>query len=39
LETASNEIRRPFTQAALLEKAALLLEKREVSEAATSSSV
>jgi CheY-like chemotaxis protein len=38
LETASNEIRRPFTQAALLEKAALLLEKREVSEAATSSS-
>jgi len=38
-ETASNEIQRPFTQAALLEKAALLLEKREVSEAATSSSV
>jgi PAS domain S-box-containing protein len=39
LETASNEIRRPFTQAALLEKAAMLLEKRGVSEAATSSSV
>jgi len=39
LETASNEIRRPFTQAALLEKAAQLLEKRGVSEVATSSSV
>jgi hypothetical protein len=39
LETSSNEIRRPFTQAALLEKAALLMEKRGVSEAATSSSV
>ena len=38
LETASNEIRRPFTQAALLEKAAQLLEKRGVSEAAISSS-
>jgi two-component system, cell cycle sensor histidine kinase and response regulator CckA len=39
LETASNEIRRPFTQAALLEKAAQLLEKRGVAGAATSSSV
>lgn len=38
LETASNEIRRPFTQAALLEKAAQLLEKRGVSQAAISSS-
>ena len=39
LETASSEIRRPFTQAALLQKAASLLEKRGISEAATSSSV
>jgi two-component system, cell cycle sensor histidine kinase and response regulator CckA len=39
LETASNEIRRPFTQAALLEKAALLLDKKGASEVATSSSV
>lgn len=39
LETASNEIRRPFTQAALLEKVEQLLEKRGISEAATSSSV
>lgn len=39
LETASNEIRRPFTQAALLEKTAQLLEKRGVSGVATSSSV
>jgi len=38
LETASNEIRRPFTQAALLEKAALLLRKREAAEAAATSS-
>jgi two-component system cell cycle sensor histidine kinase/response regulator CckA len=37
LETASNEIRRPFTQAALLEKAAQLLEARGVAGAATSS--
>jgi two-component system, cell cycle sensor histidine kinase and response regulator CckA len=35
LETASNEIRRPFTQAALLAQAARLLEKRSVG-AATS---
>ena len=39
LETESNEIRRPFTQAALLEKTARLLEKYRVSAAATSSSV
>jgi two-component system cell cycle sensor histidine kinase/response regulator CckA len=38
LETASNEIRRPFTQAALLEKAAQLLVNRGVAGAATSSS-
>jgi CheY-like chemotaxis protein len=37
LDTAPNEIRRPFTQTALLEKAAQLLAKREVAEAATSS--
>lgn len=36
-ETASNQLRRPFTQAALLEKAAQLLEKHPVAEAATSS--
>jgi hypothetical protein len=39
LKTASNQIRRPFTQAALLEKAAQLLEKRGVFKAATSSLV
>ncbi len=38
LETASSEIRRPFTQVALLEKAAGLLAKRGALEAATSSS-
>ena len=38
LETAANEIRRPFTQAALLEKASQLLEKRDAAEAAISSS-
>jgi CheY-like chemotaxis protein len=36
-ETASNEIRRPFTQAALLEKAAVLLDKHRAASAATSS--
>lgn len=38
LENASNEIRRPFTQAALLQKAAQLLAARERADAATSSS-
>jgi CheY-like chemotaxis protein len=38
LETASNEIRRPYTQAALLDKAAILLEKRGVAGVATTSS-
>jgi two-component system cell cycle sensor histidine kinase/response regulator CckA len=36
-ETASNQLRRPFTQAALLQKAAQLLEKPPVAGAATSS--
>jgi PAS domain S-box-containing protein len=36
-ETASNQLRRPFTQAALLQKAAQLLEKHPVAGAATSS--
>ncbi len=39
LETASNEIQRPFTQAALLEKAQQLLANRGLAGAATSSSV
>ena len=36
-ETASNQLRRPFTQAALLEKAAQLLVKHPIAGAATSS--
>jgi two-component system, cell cycle sensor histidine kinase and response regulator CckA len=38
LEIASNEIRRPFTQAALLEKTAHLLENRAAEAVSTSSS-